>query len=236
VRKDEIKTQFGLVIRAWRSQRGISQEELAERAGLHRTYVSDVERGCRNVSLASIDRLAAALALPVWRLFNDMGNAAGGISDADGATPQRFGAILFVEDRVEDAELTMKALDRAKIVNKIHLVRDGEGALEFLFGDNGNGPRHVERPQLILLDLGLPKISGTEVLRRIKSDPRTRNIPVVILTASRRDRDFIASRQLGADAYIVKPVDFESLSVVTPQLRLFWALLGGDVEALRQGG
>lgn len=226
MRKDEVKTQFGLVVKAWRSRRGFSQEELAERAGLHRTYVSDVERGSRNVSLASIDRLASALEISVAQLFSNLDPAA----DAP-AAGNRLADILFVEDRLEDAELTIHALQSAHIANRIHLVRDGESALEFLFGEGRYANRKLIRPQLVLLDLGLPRISGQEVLHRIKGDPRTRDIPVVVLTASVHDRDYIASRQLGADAYIVKPVDFKNLSEVAPRLKLYWGLLPGPAAA-----
>jgi len=230
VRKDEVKTQFGLTVKSWRNRRGISQEELAERAGLHRTYVSDVERGSRNVSLASIDRLADALEISVSQLFVEMSGAdelpVQGLPLSD-----QLVDILFVEDRVEDAELAVHALQSAHIANRIHWVRDGESALEFLFGDGARVGRRIVRPHLILLDLGLPRLSGQEVLQRVKSDPRTRGIPVVVLTASSRDRDVIASRQLGADAYVVKPVDFRNLSEVTPRLKLYWGLLHGPIAA-----
>ena len=112
------------------------------------------------------------------------------------------------------------------MTNRMYIVRDGASALDFLFckGHFAHRKRN-DRPQMILLDLGLPKIDGLEVLRQIKTDPRTRTIPVVVLTASRRDRDTAASKQLGAEGYIVKPVDFQNLSGVTPQLSLQWALL-----------
>lgn len=223
MRKDEVKTLFGLTVKSWRNRRGISQEELAERAGLHRTYVSDVERGSRNVSLASIDRLAVALEVSVSQLFAEMDLSEGAPSG------RQLVDILFVEDRVEDAELAVHALQSAHIANRIHWVRDGESALAFLFGEGAGANGRPVRPQLILLDLGLPRLSGTEVLRRVKADPRTRSIPVVVLTASSHDRDFIASRQLGADAYVVKPVDFRNLSEVTPRLKLSWGLLHGSV-------
>jgi CheY-like chemotaxis protein len=123
-------------------------------------------------------------------------------------------------------QLTLQALKEAKIANPIQVVRDGAEALDFLFC---TGPyahrRPSDRPQVILLDLGLPKISGLEVLRRIKADPRTRTIPVVVLTGSRHDHGALASRELGTKAYIVKPVDFKNLSEVTPQLSLHWALV-----------
>ncbi len=230
MRKDEVKTQFGLVVKAWRSRRGFSQEELAGRAGLHRTYVSDVERGSRNVSLASIDRLASALEVSVAQLFSNLDPAAGEPSPIP-AAGNRLADILFVEERLEDAERTIHALQSAHIANRIHLVRDGESALEFLFGEGRYANRKLIRPQLVLLDLGLPRISGQEVLHRLKADPRTRDIPVVVLTASVHDRDYVASRQLGADAYIVKPVDFKNLSEVAPRLKLYWGLLPGPAAA-----
>jgi CheY-like chemotaxis protein/DNA-binding XRE family transcriptional regulator len=228
VRKDEVKTQFGLTVKSWRNRRGISQEELAERAGLHRTYVSDVERGSRNVSLASIDRLAAALEISVSQLFAEIGGSGEPVVPSAPLSDQLVD-ILFVEDRTEDAELAVHALQSAHIANRIHWVRDGESALAFLFGEGAYAGRRLIRPQLILLDLGLPRLSGQEVLQRVKSDPRTRGIPVVVLTASSHDRDIVASRQLGADAYVVKPVDFYNLSEVTPRLKLYWGLLHGPV-------
>jgi CheY-like chemotaxis protein/DNA-binding XRE family transcriptional regulator len=234
VHNKEVQSQFGLVVRAWRSRRGISQEELAERAGLHRTYVSDVERGNRNVSLTSIERLAVALEVSASQLFASIGNAGAPAGGARSTMGGQLVDILFVEDRAEDAELTMHALQSAHIANRIHLVRDGESAIEFLFGQRTPGGGLMNRPQLILLDLGLPRMSGQEVLQRIKSDVRTRDIPVIVLTASSRDRDLVASRQMGADAYIVKPVDFQNLSEVAPRLKLYWALLHGPVSESSQ--
>jgi len=208
-------------VRSWRSRRGISQEELAERAGLHRTYVSDIERGARNVSLQSIEKLAGALEISVSTLFHT-GPDGGGEGRRGGA--DEFVEILFVEDNPDDVQLTMHALKEARIANRVHLVRDGVAALEFLLGAEGEPPPAV-RPHLILLDLNLPKIDGLEVLRRIKAHPRTRSIPVLVLTASRHDADIRTSKRLGADGYIVKPVGFQNLSEVTPQLHLEWALL-----------
>jgi CheY-like chemotaxis protein/predicted XRE-type DNA-binding protein len=231
VTNNDVQAQFGTVVRAWRSRLGISQEELAGRAGLHRTYVSDVERGTRNVSLASIDKLAAALEVSVATLFAQVGR-----TPADGSpaiSPDQLVDILFVEDRPEDVELTLRALTSANFKNRISVVRDGAEALEYLFGI-GESPEQEQRanklPNLVLLDLGLPKVSGMDVLRRIKSEERTRNIPVIVLTASSGDKDAMASRRLGADAYIVKPVGFQNLSEVIPQVSLHWALLKSPPE------
>jgi CheY-like chemotaxis protein len=123
------------------------------------------------------------------------------------------------------------AFTRAKCANRIHVVQDGVAALEYLFGAEGvRTPQRGDLPRglpgLILLDLHLPKISGLEVLRRLKADHRTRSVPVVILTASQMDRDIAECRRLGVHAYIVKPVDLQGLSRVTPEFSLHWALLG----------
>jgi len=226
VGKTDVKKQFGAAVRFRRDQLGISQEELAGRAGLHRTYISDVERGARNVSLESINRLAAALDVSLSVLFSRMEEVSSDTPSDPALSPDELVDILIVEDSTEDAELAVKALKDARMANRMYIVRDGAAALDFLFckGHFAHRKRN-DRPQIILLDLGLPKIDGLEVLRQIKTDPRTRTIPVVVMTASRRDRDTAASKQLGAEGYIVKPVDFQNLSGVTPQLSLQWALL-----------
>jgi two-component system, response regulator len=225
VGKTDVKKQFGAAVRLHRGQLGISQEELAGRAGLHRTYISDVERGARNVSLESIHRLADALEIPLSTLFSRLEETAGETA-APSLSPDELVDILIVEDSAEDAELAIKALKDVRMANRIYVVRDGAAALDFLFCKGAYAHRkHNDRPQVILLDLGLPKVDGVEVLRHIKADPRTRTIPVIVLTVSNRDRDIAASQRLGAEAYIVKPVDFQNLSGVTPQLSLQWALL-----------
>jgi CheY-like chemotaxis protein/DNA-binding XRE family transcriptional regulator len=223
--KSDIKTRFGTVVKSRRLGMGISQEELAGRAGLHRTYVCDVERGTRNVSLESIEKLALALEVPISRLLSSTDKSSSGSGAQEFLSSDDLVDILFVEDRALDVELAMEALKTAKITNRIHVVRDGEAALHFLFCTGEYVHRRPGKPQLILLDLGLPKIGGLEVLRRIKADPQTRDIPVVVLTASNRDRDILTSQRLGAEDYIVKPVDFQNLSEVTPKLSFQWALL-----------
>jgi CheY-like chemotaxis protein/DNA-binding XRE family transcriptional regulator len=226
VGKNNVKKQFGAAVRLRRDQLGISQEELAGRAGLHRTYISDVERGARNVSLESMNRLAAALEVPLSVLFSRLEETSSDKTSIPSPMPDEMVEILIVEDSADDAEVTIKALKDVRMTNRICVVRDGAAALDFLFckGQYAHRKRN-DRPQLILLDLGLPKIDGIEVLRQIKADPKTRTIPVIVLTVSSRDRDVAASQRLGAEAYIVKPVDFQNLSGVTPQLSLQWALL-----------
>jgi CheY-like chemotaxis protein/DNA-binding XRE family transcriptional regulator len=222
--KNDVKKYFGAAVRLRRDQLGISQEELAGRAGLHRTYISDVERGARNVSLESICRLAGALEVPMSVLFARMEELSSDDPIRPSLSAHELVDILIVEDSPIDSELTIKALKHMRITNHIFVVRDGAAALDFLFcrGEFANRKRGA-RPQIILLDLGLPKIDGIEVLRQIKADSRTRTIPVIAVSS--RDRDVTASQRLGADAYIVKPVDFQNLSGVTPQLSLQWALL-----------
>jgi len=134
--------------------------------------------------------------------------------------------ILLVEDNPNDLELALYALKRNNIANSIHVARDGTEALDFIFAQGEYVHRRLEDvPKLILLDLKLPKIDGLEVLKRIKSDPRTRIIPVVVLTSSTEERDIIESYQLGVNSYITKPVDFEQFTEVVRQLGFYWLLL-----------
>jgi CheY-like chemotaxis protein/DNA-binding XRE family transcriptional regulator len=220
----DVKKPFGTSVRAWRSRLGISQEELAGRAGLHRTYICDVERGARNVTLQSIERLALALEVSVSTLLAYPRRPL-----PDGARPEEFPPeemvdILYVEDNAADVELATEGLKH--VTNRIQVVRDGQAALNFLFSMGEYAHRRGRsRPNLILLDLGLPKVDGLDVLRRVKTDPRTAAIPVIVLTASLRGRDLEASKRLGADGYLIKPVDLKNLAHVTPQLKLHWALL-----------
>jgi len=134
--------------------------------------------------------------------------------------------ILLVEDNPNDVELALHALKKNNIANSIHVARDGAEALEFLFGTGEFAKRIINRPpKVILLDLKLPKVDGMEVLKRIKSDERTRSIPVVVLTSSREERDIVESYRLGVNSFITKPVDFEQFTEAVRQLGLYWLLL-----------
>jgi two-component system, response regulator len=134
--------------------------------------------------------------------------------------------ILLAEDNPSDERLTLHALNRYNLTNKIHVVRDGAEALDFIFCTGAFAQRDITQPpKVILLDLKLPLVNGLEVLQRMKADPRTRLIPVVILTSSREERDIVDSYQLGVNSYITKPVDFEQFTEAVRTLGMYWVLL-----------
>jgi two-component system, response regulator len=134
--------------------------------------------------------------------------------------------ILLVEDNPSDVELTLHAFKKNRLTNRIHVVRDGAEALDFIFCTGEYAGRDIrDGPKVVLLDLGLPKVEGLEVLRRVKGDPRSQKIPVVVLTSSRQERDIVDSYHLGVNSYIVKPVDFDQFTEAVRQLGLYWALL-----------
>jgi len=134
--------------------------------------------------------------------------------------------ILLVEDNPDDAEMTIRALQENKLSNRIIHVRDGEEALDFIFGRGSYLNRDTSRkPKIILLDLKLPKVDGLEVLKALKNDPFAKMIPVVVLTSSREESDLIESYKLGANSYIVKPVDFDKFVESIKEIGLYWLLL-----------
>lgn len=218
---------FAKAVKERRLLLGITQEELAWRAGLHRTYITDIERGARNLSLQSIEKLAGALQARIAELFAGF--------QGDGLKPagRRLGSdvgmvveILLVEDDLDDVELTLQAFRAARMSNPVHIVHDGAEAMEFLFRQGKFAqPWTPHRALMVLLNLNLPKLSGLEVLRRIRNDARTLELPVVMLTASERSRDLTECRRLGCSHHIVKPVGFENFSKITPDLRFDWKLI-----------
>ncbi len=134
--------------------------------------------------------------------------------------------ILLVEDNASDAELCLRALKKNNLANKLFWVKDGAEALDYIFGDGEYADREVENgPHVILLDLRLPKVDGLEVLQKLKSDERTKVIPVVILTSSDEDRDVVESYKLGANSYIPKPVEFDQFARVVAEMGMYWLLL-----------
>jgi two-component system, response regulator len=135
-------------------------------------------------------------------------------------------SILLVEDSASDEALTLRAFKKAKIANEIAVVHDGQEALDYLFGAGAHAGRDVaQTPRVILLDLGLPKIGGLDVLRRIRADARTKLIPVVLLTSSKEDKDILAGYSSGANSYVTKPVDFVQFSEAVRQVGVYWLLV-----------
>lgn len=134
--------------------------------------------------------------------------------------------ILLVEDNPNDEELTLVALGQNKIRNEVVVAHDGVEALDYLFGTGSHAGRDIKvMPAVVLLDLNLPKVNGLEVLQRVRADPRTRPVPVVVLTSSKEEQDLIASYSLGCNSYVRKPVSFSEFAEATRQLGLYWLLL-----------
>jgi two-component system, response regulator len=134
--------------------------------------------------------------------------------------------IFLIDDDEADVELALHALRESKLVNQIHVLRDGEEALDYLFGPGSERRRASgNTPKLILLDLKLPKVDGIEVLRRLKNDPATKFIPVVILTSSKEERDMVRGYDLGVNSYIQKPVDFDQFRKIVSQVGLYWLMI-----------
>lgn len=134
--------------------------------------------------------------------------------------------ILLVEDNMDDALLTIRALKKKNLSNNIHHLKDGAEALEYIFGQLDADPNAIiDKPKVILLDLKMPRVNGLEVLERIKSDERTKTIPVVVLTSSNQDPDIEKCYELGANSYIVKPVGFDNFMSTVSELGMYWMLL-----------
>jgi len=134
--------------------------------------------------------------------------------------------ILLVEDNPDDEALTVRALKKSNIANEVVVAHDGAEALDYLFGEGAHAVRDVtQMPQVVLLDLNLPKLDGLGVLRRIRADPRTRLLPVVILTSSNEEQDRVNGYGLGANSYVRKPVDFDAFVAAAAQLGLYWLVL-----------
>ena len=150
--------------------------------------------------------------------------------------PQNGVEILLVEDNPDDVELAVHALRRENLANHIEVARDGEEALDFLFCRGRHSDRSFDhQPRLVLLDLKLPKVDGLEVLKEVKGNPRTKAIPVVIITSSREEQDLVNGYQLGANAYIQKPVDFAQFQDVVKRLGLFWLVVNQPPPAAALG-
>jgi two-component system, response regulator len=141
--------------------------------------------------------------------------------------------ILLAEDSAQDVELTLNALTEHNITNSVAVARDGAEALDYLYKRGKFASREQGNPVLLLLDLKMPKVDGLEVLRAVKSDPRLRSIPVVVLTSSREEQDLVRSYELGVNAYVVKPVEFDKFLRAVRDLGLFWVLVNEPPPAAR---
>jgi CheY-like chemotaxis protein/predicted XRE-type DNA-binding protein len=216
----EVRTLFATALRRWRHQRGLSQEDLAERADLHRTYISDVERSARNLSLGSIHKLAQALDISAATLFLPSEPSAGQPT----ATPRAgLAPILVVEDQPGDEKLILETLKQAPCANSVHVVRSATETVEFLGSHEGGTPE--ESPALILFSLSQPKDRSLDLLRRLKTEARTQTIPLVVLTGSETDPEIAKCRRLGVETFLTKPLSLFKLSGALRQLHLGWALV-----------
>jgi len=137
--------------------------------------------------------------------------------------------ILLVEDSVADAEMTLRTLKRQGVVNTVEWVRDGVEAIDYLFRENQFAAREPGMPKLVLLDLKMPRMDGLQVLARMRSDERTRAVPVVMMTSSREEGDVLASYELGVNSYVVKPVDFSEFAERVVQVGLYWMMANESI-------
>jgi CheY-like chemotaxis protein len=144
--------------------------------------------------------------------------------------------ILLVEDNPRDLELTLTALEKCQIANDIVVARDGAEALDFLYLSGSHAARDPGDPAVVLLDLKLPKVDGLEVLEKVKRDENLRHVPIVMLTSSREEQDLVKSYELGVNAFVVKPVEFNQFFKAIQDLGVFWALLNEPPPKLRQVG
>jgi two-component system response regulator len=134
--------------------------------------------------------------------------------------------ILYIEDNPTDAELTVRALKKKNLANKLMVIEDGAEAVEYLFAQGKHSERNIQdTPQVILLDLKLPKVSGLEILRMLRENEETRHVPVVVLTSSNEEQDIVESYELGVNSYIQKPVDFHNFAEVVSELGYYWLML-----------
>jgi CheY-like chemotaxis protein len=217
----EVRALFAKALRRWRHQRGLSQEDLAERADLHRTYISDVERSARNLSLGSIHNLAQALDITAATLFQP---AEPGTSQPAAPQPHGLSPILLVEDKPGDAKATLETLKQAHCSNFVQVARTGTEILTLLSNWNRESGATGETPALILFSLNPPKDRGLDLLQRLKADPHTKSIPLAVLTGDNSEPDLAKCRRLGVETFLTKPLSLPKLNGALRELQLGWAL------------
>lgn len=227
-----ILLHFGLVVKELRRERSMSQEELANRSDLHRTYITDIEHGSRNVSIKNIIKIANAMSVSLHDLFSRVERySQSGLKLVTQNQPVEKHyhrppvEILLVEDDQSYVELTLHELQKAKISNLIHVVRNGEEALQFLFGFNPAKNEEEHSPKVILLDLYIPLIDGFDLLEHIRKNKKTKDIPVVIITSSTSEIDKERCRQLGIEDYLTKPINIVQFEEVMNRLGFHWLIL-----------
>ncbi len=230
-----ILLHFGLVVKELRRERSLSQEELANRSDLHRTYITDIEHGSRNVSIKNILKIANAIGVSLHELFSRVERySQSGLTLVSQHLPneklhQRNPVeILLVEDDQSYIELTLHELQKARISNPIYIVRNGEEALQFLFRGNATEHEDVQSPKVILLDLNIPLINGFDLLEHIRKNKKTKDIPVVIITSSTSEVDKERCKRLGVEVYLTKPINMTDFEEIMSKFGFHWLLLENE--------
>ena len=223
----EVRKAFGRAVRAWRNELDLSQEELAGRAELHRTYVADVERGARNLSLVSMTKLARALRVPISELFRMMEERESRPHDTwAGGSWRHLPRILLIGPDRDEIEQIVIAFSHAQVVNPVDSVYDAAGAANYLFRATRSKHRHPPPvPVLILLDLSVPDPSASHLLRQIGSNARTKSTPTLVVSSSESNPQIAQSCRLGAAGHLVKPIDGHQLRQFARESKLRLALL-----------
>lgn len=200
------------ILRRRREELGISQAELAAKSGLHRTYISQIERATSNITIETLSRIAESLDTTVFTI----------VQDAQVAVTNKANKldILLVEDNPADVHLVSHCLETSKVPTALHVVPDGSDALDFLAGRGKYADEHV--PGLILLDLNLPKVSGCQVLSEMKNNADWAQIPVVVLSTSGKQSDIKSTYNLGGNSYITKPVNPKEFEHTIHRIVEYW--------------
>jgi len=227
-----LRRYVGYTIRDIRLEMNFTQEEVANRSGLHRTYITDVERGHRNISIESIEKIAAALQTPLSVIFERCEEKRTqplhlvNIARHQNTRAPHPIEILIIEDDPNFVELALHAFQMANVRNVIHVARDGAEALDCIFAAGSYETRKsLPPPSLILLDLKLPKIDGLDVLSKIRSNESTKHIPVIVMTASHSADDISRCEKLGVQQYLTKPISFGVFSTIAASIGMQWLLL-----------